>query len=249
MKKSNFIFIVILPLMWIFYCLFELFSQRLSLTTFTSLTILPTLVLLLISYLFLKVSKYFEGGLSKKLLFFLFTFLFLLDQGTKLIIKIFFFHKKFYILSNLLSFNPIINTKGSWLNVRFNININFITLILINFTALFLFTEIYRYYNNNEKKNFFVDLCYIFIMVGSICSLIDKIFYGGSLDFIGISNLFIADFKDIYINLAIFIFIIIIYNDNNNDTKLKDDFIKTRNFFKFLINDIKINILKQKIDS
>ena len=247
MKKPKYIFILILPLMWISYCLFELFSKRLSLSIFTSLTILPTLMLLLISYLFFKISKYFKHGLSKKLLFLLFILLFFIDQGSKLIIKIFFFEKKFYIISNLLSFNPIINTKGSWLNVRFNININFIALISINFIALFLFTEIYRYYNAKEK-NFFIDLCYIFILVGSICSLIDKIFYGGSLDFIGISNLFIADFKDIYINLAIFMFIIVTYNNDINN-KSNDESIKISNFFKFTMNDVKKNILKQKTDS
>ena len=143
----------------------------------------------------------------------------------------------------MLSFNPIINTKGSWLNVRFNININFIMLILINFIALFLFYEIYKYYNNYYKKNFFVDLCYTFIIAGSACSLIDKIFYGGSLDFIGISNLFIADFKDIYINMAIFLFITITFNENNN--KIKDSTMQTKKISRFIIDDIKINILKK----
>ncbi len=247
MKKPNFIFIITLPLMWLGYCLFELFSQRLSISSFASLTLLPTLILLLISYLFFKISMYFENGLSKKILFSLFIFLLFLDQGIKLIIKIFFFKKRFYIISNLLSFTPIINTKGSWLNARFNININFLTLILINFIALFLFTEVYRYFNSNCKKNFFVDLCYIFIMTGSTSSLIDKTFYGGSLDFIEINNLFVADFKDIYINLAIFTFIIIIYNSDNN--KFENDIIEIKRFIKFIITDIKINILKIKKDS
>ena len=44
-------------------------------------------------------------------------------------------------------------------------------------------------------------MSFLFILSGALCSLIDKIFYGGSLDFIGISNLFIADIKDLYISL------------------------------------------------
>lgn len=246
MKKTNFIFIITLPLMWLGYCLFELITGRLSITSFTSLTILPTLILLLISYLFLKLSIHFKNGLSKKSLLFLFMFLLSIDQGIKLIIKNFFFHKNFYILSNILSFNPIINTKGSWLNVRFDININFFTLILINFIALFLFTEIYRYFNTIKPKNFFVDLCYIFIMAGSICSLIDKIFYGGSLDFIGISNIFIADFKDIYINFAIFMFVVIIYDSDDNSDKVKEEILRIKSFIEFTIQDIKFNFLKIK---
>ena len=46
-------------------------------------------------------------------------------------------------------------------------------------------------------------MSFLFILSGALCSLIDKIFYGGSLDFIGISNLFIADIKDMYINLGL----------------------------------------------
>ena len=55
-------------------------------------------------------------------------------------------------------------------------------------------------------KSFWIDMCFLFILCGALCSLIDKVFYGGSLDFIGISNLFIADIKDIYINLRFIIF-------------------------------------------
>jgi signal peptidase II len=84
-------------------------------------------------------------------------------------------------------------------------------------------------------------------MTGSTSSLIDKTFYGGSLDFIEINNLFVADFKDIYINLAIFTFIIIIYNSDNN--KFENDIIEIKRFIKFIITDIKINILKIKKDS
>ena len=106
-----------------------------------------------------------------------------------------------------------------------------------------LMEEFNKSYNNYYKKNFFVDLCYIFIIAGSACSLIDKIFYGGSLDFIVISNLFIADFKDIYINMAIFLFITITFNENNN--KIKDSTMQTKKISRFIIDDIKINILKK----
>ena len=71
---------------------------------------------------------------------------------------------------------------------------------------------------------------------------LDKFFYGGSLDFIGISDLFIADIKDIYINLGILFFIMLIYisgyfKDDDNST-LKDDWQSIKKFLKFMKKDI-----------
>ena len=67
-----------------------------------------------------------------------------------------------------------------------------------------------KYIDINLKMEIkiFGQICVLFFIVaGALCSLIDKVFYGGSLDFIGISNLFIADIKDIYINLGLLFFI------------------------------------------
>ena len=85
-------------------------------------------------------------------------------------------------------------------------------------------------------------MCFLFIFSGSLCSLIDKIFYGGSLDFIGISNLFIADIKDIYINLGILFFIISIvisgYLTEDDNTSFKEDLASIKRFLIFSKNDI-----------
>ena len=85
-------------------------------------------------------------------------------------------------------------------------------------------------------------MAFLFIMAGGLGSLIDKLFYGGSLDFIGISNLFIADIKDIYINLGILFFIMLIYvngyfSDDDSST-LKDDFTSLKKFLDFVKSDI-----------
>ena len=172
----------------------------------------------------------------------------LLDQGIKLIIKLKFFHNYFEIIPDFLSFNPIINTQGSWLNARFNFNISFPLLILINGISLMLFVEIYRYIKFKSGKSFWIDMCFLFIFAGALCSFIDKVFYGGSLDFIGISNLFIADLKDIYINLGLLFFIMSCYKSgffSEEDTSLKDDLKAIKSFFKFIKTDI-VKILKKE---
>lgn len=176
--------------------------------------------------------------------------LMILDQGIKFIIHKWFFNDHFNIISDFLTFQPIINTDGSWLNVRFGTGLDFGFLIILNLIALIIFFECYRYYVHNGHKDFNADMCIVFIMAGALCSLIDKVFYGGSLDFIGISNLFIADFKDIYINLAILFFILCIYfNDywkDDSTSTLKDDLASVKRFFIFAKNDLLVNILKLK---
>ena len=242
MDKKKIIAISILPFMWFLYFIFELITGRVESNLYIVFNILICFVFSIVSYIIYKVCLNHINGFSKKTLLTIFFILFILDQGSKIIIKLFFFKKSFYMLDNFLSFNPIINTKGSWLNARFGTSVSFSLLIILNVLALILFFESYRYYKSLGFKDSWSDLCVVFIMAGCICSLIDKIFYGGSLDFIGISDLFIADLKDIYINLAIFLFILTIYlndflKDDKNST-LKDDFKSLIYFFRFIISDI-----------
>ena len=146
------------------------------------------------------------------------------------------------IINGMLYFRPIINTDGSWLNARFGTSVSFPILITLNIIAIFVFIEVYRYYLHKGNKDFWSDMCFIFVSCGAICSLIDKVFYGGSLDFIGISNLFIADIKDLYINIGILFFALTMFNNgyltNNEDTSFKDDLQSLKNFILFIKNDI-----------
>ena len=143
----------------------------------------------------------------------------------------------------MLFFSPIINTDGSWLNARFGASVSFPVLIAINIAAIFLFIEIYRYYIFKGNNDYWADMCFIFVTCGALCSLIDKIFYGGSLDFIGISTLFIADIKDLYINLGILFFILTLFNNgyltSSEETSFKDDINNLKNFITFISHDIK----------
>lgn len=246
MNKKKWVTISILPLMWFFYFLFELITGRVESNYYIILNILMCLVFALTGYILYTVGMKHLKGFSSKTLLIIFLILFLLDQGGKLIIKLFFFDKSFYIIDKFLSFNPIINSQGSWLNARFGTGVSFGFLIFLNIIALILFWEGYRYYNNLDHKDPWSDLCLVFIMAGCICSLIDKIFYGGSLDFIGISDLFIADLKDIYINIAIFLFILTVYlngfwKDEENST-LKEDIKEIEKFFIFIKKDIPAQI-------
>lgn len=248
-NKDKLITIAILPIMWLIYFLFEIFSGRVKDLYTLILNLSLTLVFAFTGWIIYKYSTKFSKGFNSKTLFIIFIILMLLDQGSKVIIKFNFFNDYFEIIPNFLSFDPIINTQGSWLNARFNFNLSFPLLILINAIALFLFFEIYRYIKYKGTKNFWGDMCFIFIFAGALCSLIDKVFYGGSLDFIGISNLFIADLKDIYIDLGLLFFVMVCYKSgylqDSEETTLKDDFKAIVKFFKFIKTDI-LNILKRE---
>lgn len=251
MKKPNklqIITISILPIMWLIYFAFELFSGRLK----DALSIISNLSLVflfaLIGYIIYYLGDKYSSGLNFKVMFKIFTIFMLIDQGLKIIIKFFFFDTYFEIIPDFLSFQPIINTHGSWLNARFGFDIGFPMLILTNFIALFLFIEVYRYSIHKGYKSFDTDMCLLFLLSGALCSFIDKVFYGGSLDFIGISNLFIADIKDCYINIGILFFILAIYKSgylsNDEDTSLKDDLESLKRFCRFCRNDLSSIIKK-----
>lgn len=248
-NKDKILTIGILPIMWLIYFLFEIFSGRVSDLYTLILNLSLVLVFAFVGWIIYKCSIKSLNGLNTKSLIFTFIFLMLLDQGLKIIIKFNFFNTYFEIIPDFISFNPIINTQGSWLNARFNFNVSFPILILINGISLVLFIEIYRYSKYRGLKSFWSDMCFIFIFAGALCSFIDKVFYGGSLDFIGISDLFIADFKDIYINLGLLFFIMACYKggffSDQTETTLKDDLNSIKKFIKFINNDI-LRILKRE---
>lgn len=248
-NKDKLLTIGILPAMWLIYFLFEIFSGRVTDLYTLILNLSLVLVFAFVGWIIYKYSIKSLNGLKTKTLISTFIILMLLDQGLKIIIKFNFFNTYLEIIPDFLYFNPIINTQGSWLNARFNFNVSFPLLILINGISLILFIEIYRYSKYKGVKIFWSDMCFIFIFAGALCSFIDKVFYGGSLDFIGISDLFIADFKDMYINLGLLFFIMSCYKSgffsDQNETTLKDDLNSIKKFIKFINKDI-LRILKRE---
>lgn len=241
-NKEKWLTIGLLPIMWLLYFAFEIITGRVNDFYTLFMNLLLTTVFAFTGWVIYQFSVKYKKGFTSKTIIFIFLFLMLIDQGSKIIIKIFFFNDYVEIIKGFLSFDPIINTDGSWLNARFGLGVGFSALIILNVFAVILFIEVYRYYTSKGNKGYWSDMSFLFITTGALCSLIDKVFYGGSLDFIGISDLFIADIKDIYINLGILFFIMLIYikgyfRDDENTT-LKDDWNSIKKFFNFMKKDI-----------
>lgn len=248
MKHTKLITIGALPLMWIIYFIFELITGRI--TTISSFTFNCILILLfsLTGYFIYLLSKKYVDGLSKKIIFLTFIISLFIDQGIKILIKTFYFNRNIVLIPDMISFSPIINTQGSWLNARFNTSISFSFLIVVNILALIFIYEIFKYFTSKGSKSFWSDLSFIFLFTGALCSLIDKLFYGGSLDFIGICDLFIADIKDIYINLGLYSFILCSYCSgyltSEETSTFKDDMQSIKTFLIFVKNDF-LSIIKK----
>ena len=162
-NKDKIITIGILPIMWLIYFLFEVFSGRVNDLYTLILNISLIFLFAFVGWIIYMYSIKNIYGVNTKILIIIFFILMLLDQGLKLIIKINFFHSYLEIIPEFLYFNPIINTQGSWLNARFNFNIGFSLLIIINGIALILFLELYRYLKYKNIKIFWTYLFFIFI--------------------------------------------------------------------------------------
>ena len=117
---------------------------------------------------------------------------------------------EFDILSGILRFNPVVNTRLSYIGNFFEPLSNPFLTILLNVFALGILISGYLLYKvKRENTSFPVKIIMIFGLAGSLCSLIDKLFWGGSLDFLQIPTLFIFDLKDCYLTVAEVIFVVI----------------------------------------
>ena len=78
---------------------------------------------------------------------------------------------------------------------------------------------------------------YAFILSGAICSLIDKIFWNGSLDYILVNGFFTFDLKDVYINIFNGVLILSLLLKNKALSKIDDNIIK--DFTKYILRNYK----------
>lgn len=134
----------------------------------------------------------------------------LIDQTVKIVISKVFMKCEFDIIAKVLRFNPELNTRLSYAGNFFELLSSPFVTILLNVFVLFLFLSGYMLYQaKRAHTSFWVKMIMICGISGCLCSLIDKLFWGGSLDFLQIPTLFIFDLKDCYLTVAEVIFVVI----------------------------------------
>lgn len=117
---------------------------------------------------------------------------------------------EFSIINDLLRFNPKQNTNLSWLGNFVDIFSSPLLTIGFNILAIYIFISGYLLYRAKTRQTrFSIKVILICGLASCLCSLIDKLFWGGSLDFLQIPNFFIFDMKDCYLAIAVVAFVII----------------------------------------
>lgn len=233
---------------WIVYLLAELFLGRINTTKQFLYNLLP----LLFFFFLAKIFKYFHKKIDvikNKYFYLMIGGLFICDQFIKYLFRNIKFLKKInYIVPDYFYFKPILNTSGSWITSRFNLPSSFLLLSIINFIFIILVYEGYKFYIYKKKNTYWLQQGIIFFIAGGFASLVDKMFFGGSLDYIGIKGLFVADLKDIFIDIGLALLIIefVKFKNIKLNTTLKEDWDLLKRFFKFIWLDFKTNILNQK---
>lgn len=125
--------------------------------------------------------------------------LILLDQIVKLYIKHNLMGTDIDILGDFIGFKPKINTDYSWINSMGQLGIGLIAHIITNVVLLLISIILYDFIYTKYTMYRLARLNFCFVFAGAFCSLIDKIAWGGSLDFIWLKGFFIFDVKDIYL--------------------------------------------------
>mgnify|MGYP001570106883 CR=1 FL=1 len=111
---------------------------------------------------------------------------------------------------------------GKW------IHIIFVTVMII------LMCLFYHYLTMELGNNKIINVMFAFLFSGAICSLIDKIFWNGSLDYILVNGLFTFDLKDVYINIFNGLLILLLLSKNKT-LKQIDDKNLFKGFTKYII--------------
>lgn len=127
-----------------------------------------------------------------------------IEQFIKIIVNTFFFENQIMFLDGMFGFKPYLNTTQlSFFNNELGMNVGLSVLIFLNIILLPIIPlSIYLLFKK-EKVHKVIYLAHDFVFAAMICSLIDKVFWGGSLDYIYLFNRWIVDLKDIYFVLAL----------------------------------------------
>ncbi len=227
-------FLVTYTSLWMAYCLFEFMVGNIRGLYNISLNFIPALLLATLSYGFFIYHK--KSVLLKEVITStVILIMCIIDQFSKIVVSLIFEYNSLNsvnVIPDYFSITPHINSQGSFIASRFNINAPFVIFTILNFIILLLIFYMYRFKIFKNQLTPIVQLSFIFLFSGGLCSLIDKIFWGGSLDFLHIHNLFIADIKDIFITFGLGSFIL--------SSIASDEQPKLKDFLNFVLNSLKI---------
>jgi signal peptidase II len=136
------------------------------------------------------------------------------DQGIKLFINANFLGESIPILPLVLYFQPVFNTDYSWFASMLDLSASKWLHAALVGVLLAIITLFYRYLNTRMERKSAVNILFAFLFSGALCSLLDKVFWNGSLDYILIRGFFTFDTKDVYISVFIGLILLFLVKKN-----------------------------------
>lgn len=140
---------------------------------------------------------------NKNLMWVLVFFLTAVEQGIKIIINRYYLQVKVPLVPPWLYFAPLFNRDYSWLNSMLQLGVGKVVHVFIVLAALLIIYLFYRYTAKHYEVTFLVGSAFALFLAGALCSLLDKVFWDGSLDYILVQGFFTFDLKDAYLNVAV----------------------------------------------
>lgn len=159
-----------------------------------------------------------------------------IEQIIKLIINSFYLDEIISIIPNAVYFSPMFNRDYSWFNSMLQLGAGkwlHITLVAVMIVLIYKF---YAYLDCRSFNDKVVDWIYTFVMSGAICSLIDKVFWNGSLDYIAFKGLFTFDLKDLYVDISIGLMFLFIIIGNKDMKNILDDKALMKGFLQYILH-------------
>jgi len=150
-----------------------------------------------------------RGRFAMKMRFILISLsLVFIDQTIKTIIAINFMEPHVHVvwIEGILVFCPTQNIHLGWLSNMLDYMMPVYMAVTLIIISIFLAIAVYRlfaYCSFNWSEHKYLPGLYLFFTVSAAsCTLIDVVFWGGSIDYIQLFNWFIFDLKDVYSSLG-----------------------------------------------
>ncbi|HZK25622.1 MAG TPA: signal peptidase II [Oscillospiraceae bacterium] len=151
---------------------------------------------------------------NKKLVWVLVFVLTALEQGIKIIINRYYLQVKVPLVPPWIYFAPLFNRDYSWINSLLQLGVGKVVHIMIVVAAIILIYFFYRYVADRYKVTALVGISFALFFAGALCSLLDKVFWDGSLDYLLVTGFFTFDLKDAYLNVAVALIVLMLAIDH-----------------------------------
>jgi len=144
---------------------------------------------------------------------------------------------KMALFNGFVGFHPLINkTQMSFFNRELGMGLSTSVLLVINFLLLLILIFLYYRFYKLGFFNFHTKLILLMFISAAICSIIDKIVLGGSLDYI-LLNKTVFDLKDIYLLIAYVYAIIYGIKNFSFSSSLKEDLLLLKKILGLKVED------------